>query len=95
MNLAKLAFVSLLSIVAGGGCSQVEHLYDCNHICNRYSQCFDANYNVDDCTNKCKDNANNDSSFADKADMCQSCEDDKSCAGATFECATECVGIVP
>lgn len=99
MNLAKLGLA--YSLLVGGvaaygiGCSQVENAYDCNHICSRYSQCFDASYNVDDCETRCRSHANDDSAYADKADACQSCEDDKSCAGATFSCADECVGIVP
>lgn len=99
MNLAKLglAYSLLVGGVAayGAGCSEVEHAYDCHHICSRYSECFDSGYDVDACETKCKDNADKDSSFADKADDCQSCEDDKSCAGATFECGAQCVGIVP
>jgi len=91
MTFAMLGLAS--SLLAG--CAQVENAYDCNHICSRYSQCFDAGYNVDDCETRCRSHANDDSVYADQADACQSCEDGRSCASATFTCADECVGIVP
>ena len=31
----------------------------------------------------------------ERIDDCQECVDDRSCANATFACATQCVGIVP
>ena len=33
--------------------------------------------------------------YEDKADDCQSCINDRSCAGAVFNCGGECAGIVP
>ncbi|MFT3696679.1 MAG: hypothetical protein QM831_26295 [Kofleriaceae bacterium] len=91
MKLVSFLFVCL----AGMGCSEVKNAYDCAHICNRYQECFDDSYDVDKCESDCKANANSDDTYADKASSCQSCEDDNSCAGAAFNCADECIGIVP
>jgi hypothetical protein len=99
MNLVKLGLVWMVAVVGvaayGAGCSEVKNAYDCNHICSRYSECFDTSYDVDTCESKCKDSANDNDAFANKADDCQSCEDDMSCAGATFNCGAQCIGIVP
>jgi hypothetical protein len=91
MKLSTLGLACIFSF----GCSQVQNAYDCDHICNRYSQCFDSSYDINACESRCKDTANDNETYASKAESCQSCEDDKSCAGATFSCIDECAGIVP
>ncbi len=94
----KLGFVALTTLtlafaVTTPGCSKAEHAYDCNDICNRYKDCYDANYDASACASKCRDKAE-DEAYGNKAESCESCIDDRSCAG-TFGCAGECVGIVP
>lgn len=78
-----------------GGCNDVKNAYDCDQICNRYKECFDDTYDVDACTDKCRGHADNDTDYSNKAEDCQNCQDDASCAGAAFSCADECIGIVP
>jgi hypothetical protein len=94
----KLGFVSLFTLVVasaatGAGCSDVENAYNCDQICDRYKDCFDASYDASACQQRCEDKAE-DSGFADKAESCESCVDDRSCTGS-FACVDECVGIVP
>jgi hypothetical protein len=94
----KLGFASLLSMIAvfavtAPACSTIENKYNCDQICDRYADCFDANYDTDACQSDCEDAAD-DSGFADHAEDCQNCIDDRSCTGS-FACADECVGIVP
>lgn len=94
----KLGLVSLFTLVvasaaSGTGCSSVENKYNCDQICDRYKDCFDANYDTEGCQSRCENKAE-DSSFADKAESCQACVDDRSCTGS-FACVDECVGIVP
>ncbi|HWU89565.1 MAG TPA: hypothetical protein VN253_20025 [Kofleriaceae bacterium] len=99
--MVKLGLVSLFStcvafgIAASSGCSSVEHAYDCSQICNKYKDCANESYDVAACTQRCSDSAAKDKAFADKAEKCQKCVDEHSCLGATFACATECIGIVP
>jgi hypothetical protein len=90
-----LVLASVGAVSGGSGCAEVKNAYDCNHICNRYKDCFDANYDVGACEDRCKTHANNDTAYANKAEACQTCEDDASCAGAAFGCAGDCIGIVP
>jgi hypothetical protein len=94
----KLGLVSILSTLVAFGltapaCTSAKNAYNCDQICDRYKDCFDANYDADACQSSCEDKAD-DSGFADKAEDCESCIDDKSCTGS-FACADECVGIVP
>ena len=97
----KLGFLWCLALATVGtvygttGCTSAKDAYDCAHICNRYKECFDSNYDVDACSSKCRDNADKDTNYSNKAEDCQNCEDDASCAGAAFGCAGNCVGIVP
>jgi hypothetical protein len=88
-----LAFASII-FAGSAGCSEVDEAFDCAQICGRYSDCFDANYDVDACRNRCESNADTEPGFADKADACENCLDDRSCTGS-FACTSECVGIVP
>jgi hypothetical protein len=84
-----------LSTFALFGCSRVENAVDCHGICSRYQSCFDSSYDTNVCETRCRDNANTDDQYEQKVDACKSCIDDKSCASATFNCATQCAGIVP
>lgn len=94
----KLGFVSLFTLLVasaatGSGCSSVENAYNCDQICDRYKDCFDTAYDAEACQDRCENNAEDDA-FADKAEDCQACIDDRSCSGS-FACVDECVGIVP
>jgi hypothetical protein len=96
LGLASLFSMSLaFGLATTTGCDAVDRIYDCNQICQKYRDCADANYDVSQCTQECRDNAADSESFEDKADDCQACVDDRSCVGAAFNCAGECVGIVP
>jgi hypothetical protein len=95
LGLASLFSFCFVSAASSTGCDSAERIYDCSSICTKYRDCADANYDVSGCTDECRENAANSESFEDKADRCQECVDDKSCVGAAFQCATECVGIVP
>ena len=90
----KLGFVSVFTmIVASTGCQEAENAYNCDQICDRYRDCFDANYDATACQSRCENKAE-ESGFADKAESCEACVDDRSCTGS-FSCVDECVGIVP
>jgi hypothetical protein len=90
-----LAFAFAASLFTGtAGCSEVDEAFDCQQICSRYADCFDAQYDVEACRNRCESNADTEDGFAAKADACETCLDDRSCTGS-FACTSECVGIVP
>jgi hypothetical protein len=94
----KLGFVSLFTLIIASavtapGCSDVENAYNCDQICDRYRDCFDTSYDASECQSRCETKAE-DAAFADKAESCEACIDDRSCSGS-FACVDECIGIVP
>lgn len=93
LGLASLCSLTFALALSSPGCATVEHAYDCDQICGRYKDCFDANYDASACASSCRDKAS-DTAYGNKAEACQACIDDRSCAG-TFACVSECVGIVP
>lgn len=91
----RFPLLSALALSLGlAACDDADELFDCAQICERYADCFDADYDVGECTSRCEDNADTDDQFAERADDCEACLDDRSCTGS-FACAAECVGIVP
>lgn len=77
------------------GCSAFDAKVDCDTICERYRSCFDSDYDVVSCSNRCQSNANNDNDFDRKVDLCDVCIDGLSCGEATFQCAADCSSVVP
>ncbi len=93
-----LSLVLALAPVAFLGCSTVDDIgnsIDCHQVCKRYADCFKSDYDVDGCTDKCENSVDNDTERERKLKACDSCIDDRSCTDATFNCADECIGIVP
>lgn len=75
------------------GCDKADAAFDCAKVCDKYKECLGgADYDSSACASRCRDDADTEA-FRDKADMCETCVDDKSCLAGTFACATECVGI--
>jgi hypothetical protein len=85
----------LLVLAIPTGCDSISNAIDCDGICSRYASCYDSDYDQSACTSRCRDNAGKDDDYMARADSCNECIGDKSCASATFNCAGECVGIVP
>lgn len=84
-----------LSFAACGVDKEIENEIDCQAICERYSDCFDADYDVSSCQDRCENDVDRGELTFDEVDACSDCIDDRSCASGTLSCATECVGIVP
>lgn len=85
-----LAFVPALPF----GCDKLDRALDCADICSRYADCYNVDYDVGACERRCRDRANTDRYFSDQADACETCLDDRSCAGSDV-CADDCAIIVP
>jgi hypothetical protein len=77
------------------GCDAADEIFDCQAVCSRYRDCYDANYDVGKCRSNCRAASDNDSSVRSKADQCEACIGDKSCISATFACGASCGAIVP
>jgi hypothetical protein len=86
-----------LLLTAAFGCSstvdEVTTALDCHDVCQRYADCFNADYDVDGCTDRCENSADADADRQRKLRTCDNCIDDSSCA-ASLSCSDECVGIV-
>jgi hypothetical protein len=93
-----LTFATVLSVAFATlgfhGCDKADQAYDCQGICQKYADCIDSNYDVSECADSCRTKAEDDQAFADRADDCQACVDDKACS-ETWPCVDECVGLVP
>jgi hypothetical protein len=86
--------------VAVVGCSgdavdAVKNTITCKDVCQRYSDCFDADYDVDGCVDRCENKATPDEEKEAQLEKCDACIDDKSCASAVFGCTTDCASFVP
>jgi hypothetical protein len=75
--------------------NQIENKITCHDVCQRYSDCYDKNYDVSGCTDRCTNDSTAEQEKDDKLKTCDDCIGDKSCVSATFNCATECSPFVP
>jgi hypothetical protein len=100
-NCLKIVSALALSVgmFAAVGCSdavdEITNSIDCKQVCQRYADCFKSDYDVDGCADKCENSADNDEDRERKLETCNACIDDRSCTDATFNCADDCLGIVP
>jgi len=79
--------------VTAPGCG-ADAAFDCQAVCSRYADCYDANFNVSKCREDCRTASKNDPEIRRKADACEACIGDKSCISATFACGTDCASII-
>lgn len=93
--LSSLFLLVLPSLACSEAADEIESQIECPQICKKYSECFDKDYDVDECSSDCKREFDKDPDYINKIDACHSCIEDKSCSESTFSCADECVGIVP
>ncbi|HWO10499.1 MAG TPA: hypothetical protein VNN80_13500 [Polyangiaceae bacterium] len=94
----KKAWLIPVCVFLAFGCDaadQIEAEIDCHSVCDRYAECFDANHDVSACQNDCENSIDSGDLAQSDLDECDNCIGDRSCASATFSCATECLGIVP
>ena len=94
-----VALSVVLSVVLAGmgsaGCDSIDTAFDCASVCERYRDCYDADYDVGACRSSCRARANDDPGVKGAADTCEACMSDMSCLTATFNCASSCSAIVP
>ena len=67
---------------------------DCQSICNRYAECIDDDYDVDECAERCQDRSD-DSEYRARANECDACLVERDCIDSVFQCSGECSEIVP
>jgi hypothetical protein len=94
-SLAALALAAGSLVSGGVGCRRASSAFDCQAVCSRYRDCIDLKYDIGACRKRCRDTAIAETRFEQKADACESCIRGHSCMGATFECGSACLGVVP
>jgi hypothetical protein len=98
-RIAALSMFCVLTLAALGGCSdtvdEITNKIDCHSVCKRYADCFNSDYDVSGCSDRCENSADSDDDRQRKLRTCDDCIDDRSCTAATFACADDCIGIVP
>jgi hypothetical protein len=99
-NRVVCAGLTALFLALGvAGCSdtvdEVSNKIDCHSVCERYADCFNSDYDVDGCEDKCENSADSSEARESKLEACDNCMDNKSCTETTFSCIDECAGIVP
>jgi len=94
----KKAWLIPFGLFLAFGCDaadEIEAEIDCNSVCSRYSDCFNEDYDISECQDRCEDSIDRGDLAQSDLDECENCIDDRSCTDATFSCATECLSIVP
>jgi hypothetical protein len=77
------------------GCGSIDAVIDCHSICSRYSDCWDANYDVGACEARCRTHSSTDTAYRHDADQCSACINDRACTTVAFNCTLQCVSVVP
>jgi len=67
---------------------------DCRSSCEKYQECVDSDFNVDQCTETCGTKSENDQAFQTRAEDCAVCVERKTCSEANDRCWDECLGVV-
>ena len=92
LKLTSIACAVLLTAAACGTddpITAIDRSTDCAQICKQYKDCFDSDYDVEDCTDHCSDMVSDEDTK--QIDDCENCLDDTSCTeglGCTSECAS-------
>ena len=94
-NWTKTLIVTFGIALSASACDTIDNAIDCNTVCDRYRDCYNADYDVDACASRCREASSKDSDYQSKADKCDTCIGPKSCIAATFACSVECGSIVP
>jgi hypothetical protein len=95
MILVTAAVAGAASLGCSDEADEVTNRITCADVCERYSDCFDEDYDVSACVDRCEDAATPDEETEAELEECHACIDDESCSSAVFECTAECVQFVP
>jgi hypothetical protein len=90
-----LAIMTASAVGCGDTVDEITNSITCAEVCGRYADCFDADYDVEGCADRCEDGADASEDKEQRLEICSACIDDRSCTEATFDCTDDCVGIVP
>ena len=98
--LKPFAYILIALSFTGVACSDtvdpITNHFDCHDVCERYKDCFKADYDVDACQDKCESDASNSDTKQNRLDDCSDClGDSDSCVEDVATCSTSCGAFVP
>jgi len=47
-----LGLVVFVGLSTSNGCDKTDEIFDCQSVCSRYRDCYQSDYNVDQCRDK-------------------------------------------
>lgn len=80
-----------------GGCNEPSRIYDCQRVCDQYSECFDDEVDRNECVLYCEERGAGEHTnfeFPFKVSACENCMEAKQCSTRTIECFSKCSGVV-
>ena len=94
-----IALAAVLAFAAGAsGCSDdTETLFtgdNCDDACSRYAACYDINFDVNACTDRCENALDNDTVTVEITDQCLECIGVDACLATTYSCSAACGAII-
>jgi hypothetical protein len=94
-----IALAAVLAFVAGAsGCDDnTDTLFtgnNCDDACSRYAACYDTNFDVNACTDRCEASLDNNTFSAEVSDSCLDCIGDSACNTPTYTCSAACNAII-
>jgi len=99
MRSTIFVFFASVAALSAVGCSDpiqaIDQSVDCNDICNRYRDCYNASYDTSACRSRCENYVHGDGGHGDQANQCDMCLDPRSCTTVAFACSTQCMNIIP
>ena len=93
-SIASCLSIGFVALISFASCDAIDVLTDCQNVCDKYQDCFDPEFDVGVCRNRCEENAD-DSTFADDVSSCENCIDGKDCVEGAFDCGALCGQVVP
>jgi len=93
----SLALIALsLAGVACSAADPITNKFDCQGVCQRYSDCLDPDYDVGKCRDRCESDASNSDQKQEKLDDCHDCIGDQDkCVNDILQCTASCGAFVP
>jgi hypothetical protein len=87
----------LVGVAALGVPTACDNFTDCATVCQSYAACFDDDYDVAGCRERCAEKSGADNGgeeFTHQVNLCEACIDDQDCVADLFGCGSDCDGII-
>ena len=75
-------------------CGPIDNAADCDNACSTYANCYDSDFDVESCRDRCIDKSSGDEDFTKQVNSCDACIQTNDCVENVFECNTECDDVI-